>query len=102
MLIGHYTAAAAEDVLIYADKQPHFIKIGSPTFGSTGQPFHFYLPGGALARVCTKQDTYPDSREFVGFGIKPDIEIISTLNDYLNRKDPVLDKAIEYLKQKLR
>ena len=102
VLIGHYTASAAEDFLIYADKQPHFIKIGSPTFGSTGQPFHFYLPGGALARVCTKQDTYPDSREFVGFGVKPDIEIISTLNDYLNRKDPVLDKAIEYLKLKLK
>lgn len=102
LLIGHYTASAAEDFLIYADKQPHFIKIGSPTFGSTGQPFHFYLPGGALARVCTKQDTYPDNSEFVGFGIKPDIELTSTLNDYLNRKDPVLDKAIEYLKQKLR
>jgi C-terminal processing protease CtpA/Prc len=102
VLIGHYTASAAEDFLIYADKQPHFIKIGSPTFGSTGQPFHFYLPGGAFARVCTKQDTYPDNTEFVGFGIKPDIEITSTLSDYLNRKDPVLDKAIEYLKQKLR
>lgn len=101
VLIGHYTASAAEDFLIYADKQPHFIKLGSPTFGSTGQPFHFYLPGGALARVCTKQDTYPDGREFVGFGIKPDIEIIPTVSDYLNRKDPVLDKAIEYLKQKL-
>lgn len=102
VLIGHYTASAAEDFLLYADKQPHFIKLGSPTFGSTGQPFHFSLPGGAQARVCTKQDTYPDSREFVGYGIKPDIEITSTVSDYLNWKDPVLDKALEYLKQKLR
>jgi C-terminal processing protease CtpA/Prc len=70
VLIGHFTASAAEDFLIYADKQPHFIKLGSPTFGSTGQPFHFNLPGGASARVCTKQDTYPDSREFVGYGVK--------------------------------
>lgn len=102
VLIGHNTASAAEDFLVYADKQPHFTKIGRPTFGSTGQPFYFSLPGGAQARVCTKQDTYPDGREFVGFGIKPDIEIIPTVSDYMNRKDPALDKAIEYLKQQLR
>jgi C-terminal processing protease CtpA/Prc len=59
------------------------------------------LPGGALARVCTKQDTYPDGREFVGIGIKPDIEIMPTVSDYLNKKDPVLDKALDYLEQKL-
>lgn len=99
VLIGHYTASAAEDFLIYADKQPHFIKLGSPTFGSTGQPFHFTLPGGALARICTKQDTYSDGREFVGYGIRPDIEVISTVSDFLNKKDQVLGKAIEYLKQ---
>lgn len=102
LLIGHFTASAAEDFLIYADKQPHFTKIGSSTFGSTGQPFHFYLPGGGLARVCTKQDTYPDGREFVGYGIKPDIEIIPTLSDYIHRKDPVLEKAIAFLKQQVR
>jgi C-terminal processing protease CtpA/Prc len=100
ILLGHGTASAAEDFLIYADNQKHMIKIGENSYGSTGQPYSFELPGGGSARVCTKQDTYPDGREFVGYGIKPDIEIKPTLTDFLKKKDPVIDKALEYLKTK--
>lgn len=102
ILIGHNTASAAEDFLIYADNQKHMTKIGAHTFGSTGQPYLFDLPGGGSARVCTKKDVYPDGREFVGYGIKPDIAVSPTLQDYLLKKDPVLDKAVEFLEKKLK
>jgi len=102
ILIGNNTASAAEDFLIYADNQKHIVKVGERTYGSTGQPFSFDLPGGGSARVCTKKDTYPDGREFVGHGIKPDIEVKETLADFIQNKDPVLDKALEYLDNKLR
>jgi C-terminal processing protease CtpA/Prc len=102
ILIGHNTASAAEDFLIYADNQKHIIKMGENTFGSTGQPFSFDLPGGGSARVCTKKDTYPDGREFVGVGIIPTIEVKPTLSDYLNKKDVVLEKAIEFLNNKIK
>lgn len=102
ILIGHNTASAAEDFLIYADNQQHMTKIGANTFGSTGQPLMFDLPGGGSARVCTKKDVYPDGREFVGYGIKPDIAVTPTLQDYLQKKDPVLDKAVDYLEKKLK
>jgi len=100
ILIGHSTASSAEDFLIYADKQQHMIKIGEPTFGSTGNPFWFKMPGDGNARVCAKKDTYPDGREFVGYGIQPQITIKRNLEDYLENKDPVLEKAIEYLNKK--
>lgn len=100
ILIGHRTASAAEDFLIYADNQENMIKIGEHTFGSTGQPMVFELGNGSYARVCTKKDTYPDGREFVGYGIKPDIEVKATLTDYMENKDPVLEMAIEYLIEK--
>ena len=100
LLLGHKTASAAEDFLIYADNQKHMIKMGENSFGSTGQPYMFELPGGGSARVCTKKDTYPDGREFVGYGIKPDIEVIPTVKDYLENRDPVMEKAIEYLRKK--
>lgn len=100
ILIGHGTASAAEDFLIYTDNQKHMIKMGENSFGSTGQPYMFDMPGGGSARICTKRDTYPDGREFVGYGVKPDIEVKATLNDYLQKKDPALDKALEYLKTK--
>lgn len=101
LLLGHNTASAAEDFLIYADNQKHMIKMGEKSFGSTGQPFLFDLPGGGSARICTKKDAYPDGREFVGYGIKPDVEVKPTLNDYLKKKDPVVDKAVGYLKKKI-
>lgn len=100
LLIGNNTASAAEDFLIAADNQKHMIKIGEPTFGSTGQPMVFDLPGGGSARICTKKDTYPDGREFVGVGVLPDILVSKTLNDFEANNDPVLEKAIEYLNQK--
>jgi C-terminal processing protease CtpA/Prc len=97
ILIGHNTASAAEDFLIYADNQKHMVTIGENSNGSTGQPLLFDLPGGGGARVCTKRDTYPDGREFVGYGIKPHIEIKMTVEDFIRNNDPVLKKAVDYL-----
>jgi len=100
LLIGHNTASAAEDFLIFADNQKHMFKIGEPTYGSTGQPMMFELSGGSIARICTKKDTYPDGKEFVGYGIQPDIKVKKTLSDYIENKDPALEEAVKYLKQR--
>ena len=100
VLIGHNTASAAEDFLIYADGLSHFTKIGENTFGSTGQPMLFDLPGGGSARICTKKDTYPDGKEFVGYGVEPDIRVAPTVRDFIENNDPVLDRALAFLKGK--
>lgn len=100
ILIGHNTASAAEDFLIYASNQENITKVGEPTFGSTGQPLMFDLPGGGTGRVCTKKDTYANGKEFVGYGIQPDVKVERTLPDYLKGKDVVLEKAVEYLNSK--
>lgn len=64
--------------------------------------YFFSLPGGGNARVCTKKETYPDGREIVGVGIIPDIEVIPFLKDYINQNDVVLNKALEYIKEKIK
>jgi C-terminal processing protease CtpA/Prc len=97
LLTGHGTASAAEDFLIYANGQKNMIRIGERSYGSTGQPYQFGLVAGINARICTKKDTYYDGTEFVGYGVKPDMEVIPTLQDYLDKKDPALDKALQYL-----
>jgi C-terminal processing protease CtpA/Prc len=61
----------------------------------------FKLPGGGSARICTKKDTYPDGREFVGYGVKPDIEVKRTVEDYIRKRDAQLEKAIEVVKSKM-
>lgn len=99
LLIDHYTASAAEDFLILADKQKHMTKIGRHSYGSTGQPIFIELGKGFSARICTKKDTYPDGRLFVGCGVKPDIEVVPTVQDLIDGKDSALQTALEYLKK---
>jgi len=101
LLIGRHTASAAEDLLIYLDPLEHITYVGEPTCGSTGQPLLIDLPGGGRARICTKRDTYPDGRDFVGYGIEPDVLVRPTVQDVRNRRDVVLEKGIEILKEKI-
>jgi C-terminal processing protease CtpA/Prc len=69
--------------------------IGSKTAGTTGNPVTVTLPGGGVFRVCSKRDSYPDGKEFVGFGIDPDIAVEPTQLDIYEGRDPALAKAIE-------
>lgn len=99
VLIDHPTASAAEDFLIFMDGLKRGLVFGRPTYGSTGQPLMLQMPGGGSARICTKRDTYPDGREFVGYGIQPDVLIEPTIHDYLTGHDPVLAQALAHLRR---
>lgn len=98
VLIGHNTASAAEDFLICLDSAKRATLVGQRTFGSTGQPLLVELPGGGMARICAKRDTYPDGRDFVGYGIQPDHFIEPSVEAFLAGQDVVLEKGIEVLK----
>jgi len=74
--------------------------IGRKTAGSTGSPIIFNLPGGGLVLVCAKKDLFPDGKEFVGYGIQPDIEVITTIEDIKENRDAALDIAIKDLLDK--
>ncbi|MES2006395.1 MAG: S41 family peptidase [Bacteroidota bacterium] len=101
ILTSHNTYSAAEDFLIGVDNQKHIVKVGEPTGGSSGKPYTFGLPGGGYARVCIKKDAYPDGREFVGYGIQPDIRVTPTVKDYLESRDVVLEAALKYFETKI-
>jgi hypothetical protein len=60
------------------------------------------LPGGGNARICSKRDTYPDGREFVGIGIQPDKVVRPTLADLRAGRDTVLEAALKELKLSLK
>jgi C-terminal processing protease CtpA/Prc len=95
VLIGPRTYSAAEDFAVAFDVAERGPMIGEATGGSTGQPLMFALPGGGQARVCSKRDTYPDGREFVGVGVRPDRVVTTTVADLRAGRDPVLDAAVE-------
>ncbi|MBI5729830.1 MAG: hypothetical protein HY963_01715 [Ignavibacteriales bacterium] len=97
VLISNATFSAAEDFCVAFDYMKRGKMIGEQTAGSTGQPYSFSLPGGLTARVCSKRDSYPDGKEFVGIGINPDITVYPTVDDIRLEKDVILLKAIDYL-----
>lgn len=99
VLLSPRTFSAAEDFAIAFDVLKRGKMMGEPTGGSTGQPLAFRMPGGGSARVCTKRDRYPDGREFVGVGIKPDIPVAQTLADFRAGRDTVLETAADELRK---
>jgi C-terminal processing protease CtpA/Prc len=98
VLTSAATFSAAEDFLVAWKDSGRGPIIGSASGGSTGQPLTFKLPGGGSARVCTKRDTFPDGREWVGVGIQPDIAVRLEAADVIAGRDAVLERALAYLK----
>lgn len=94
VLISPRTYSAAEDFVMAFDAMNRGLLVGEPTGGCTGQPLLFPLPGGGWVRVCSRRDTYPDGREFVGIGIQPDCLVHPTIDDFLSERDPVLEAAL--------
>lgn len=98
ILTGGGTYSSAEDFIIPLHFSKRVILVGEKTAGSSGNPLRVQLPGGGNFRVVTVKMTYPDGKEYIGVGINPDVEICPTQVDVIIGNDPVLDKAIEVLK----
>ncbi|MGF6416870.1 carboxyl-terminal processing protease [Stenotrophomonas sp. AN71] len=94
VLTSARTYSAAEDFVVAFDAMHRGRIVGEPTGGSTGSPMMFNLPGGVVALICTKRDTYPDGKEFVGVGIMPQVEVHPTVADYRGGRDTVLEAAV--------
>ncbi len=97
VLASAQTFSAAEDFLYLFKKLNIGFVIGETTAGSSGQPAFFSLPGGGTLRFCVKRDL--SEINWIGKGIEPDISIKPTLNDIQEKNDPVLNKAIDVIKQ---
>ncbi|QMW03104.1 S41 family peptidase [Spirosoma foliorum] len=97
VLTSGQTFSAAEDFAVVFDAMKRGTIIGEPTGGSTGQPLAFSLPGGVMARVCTKRDMYPDGTEWNGKGIQPAILVKPSAADWQAGRDTVLEAALNHL-----
>jgi C-terminal processing protease CtpA/Prc len=97
MLIDARTFSAAEDTAAVFRLMRRGLIVGTPSGGSTGQPWVLGLPGGGRARICVKRDSYPDGSTFVGTGIIPDIEVPLTVRDVRAGRDAALEHAAHAL-----
>jgi C-terminal processing protease CtpA/Prc len=101
ILTSSATYSAAEDFSSAFETMQRGIIVGEATGGSTGQPLFLRLPGGGVARICTKADTYPDGRQWVGKGIQPTLEAAPTVADVQKGRDTVLETAVAALKKQI-
>jgi carboxyl-terminal processing protease len=99
VLTSGRTFSAAEDFSVVFDAMKRGTIVGEPTGGSTGQPLMFSLPGGVMARVCTKRDMYPDGTEWNAKGIQPNVFVRPTILDFQAGKDTVLDAALALVRK---
>jgi C-terminal processing protease CtpA/Prc len=99
VLISGATYSAGEDFMVAFGSMKRGLIVGEPTGGSTGQPLMVSLPGGGGARICTKADTYPDGRVWVGKGVEPDLRVAPTVADLRKGKDTVLEAALAALRK---
>ena len=100
VLTGAATFSAAEDFAVAFDGMQRGTLVGEATAGSTGQPLFIKLPGGGAARICTKQDSYPDGRPFVGVGVQPQHIVRPTVDGVRAGRDEVLEAALAQLPSK--
>jgi C-terminal processing protease CtpA/Prc len=98
VLVSGRTYSAAEDFLVAYVSSGRGKLVGETSGGSTGNPLLFKLPGGGMAFICAKDDSFGDGRIFEGVGIAPDVTVKPTIADIRQGRDPVLEKAIAIIK----
>lgn len=104
VLVNQGTFSAAEDFCSVFIGMKRGKLIGTMTGGSTGNGVHVGLiPGHTDANICSKHDIMPDGTEFVGIGIRPDIEVKETYKSYFKGdEDAATKEALQYLRSKVK
>ena len=98
ILVDGGVVSAKEDFLLPFKDNGRTLIIGEPTMGSTGQPFFYNLNADIQVAVGTKRAYFPDGSTFENVGIRPDIEVVPTIEDIRKGRDAVLQKALELVR----
>lgn len=100
VLVNQGTFSAAEDFCSVFIGMKRGKLMGTMTGGSTGNGVRVELiPGHSYANICSKHDVMPDGTEFVGIGIRPDVEVKETYQSYFRgQEDAAIKEALQYLR----
>ncbi|HAA55390.1 MAG TPA: peptidase S41, partial [Myxococcales bacterium] len=98
-LIGPRSVSSAEHVSTMLKQINRVTFVGRTTAGTNGNITGLVLPGLFTFTFTGMEILYRDRKPFHGIGIVPDIEVSPTPQDLAQGKDPVLQKAIEFLKK---
>jgi C-terminal processing protease CtpA/Prc len=74
--------------------------VGEPTIGAIETTNSFYLPDGSRIFIEIASFRLPNGDDIGISGVQPDVTVAAGWDDILPNADPVLDKAVELLKEK--
>ena len=97
VLVNGGSASASEIVAGAMQDVERAIIIGEQTFGKGSVQLPHSLSDGSELRVTIAEWLTPDGRQIHGEGIKPDIVIEMSVEDFEGGLDPQLDEAIKIL-----
>lgn len=97
ILINQGSASASEILAGALQDAGRATLIGTHSFGKGSVQELVEIGGGAL-KVTVARWLTPSGRSISDGGLKPDIEVERTLEDYDAGEDPQMDRAVEFLK----
>jgi len=101
ILVGQNTTGFPEILAASLQMHKRATVIGETTPGAVESSSAYYLPDGSQAIIATTSFVLPNGGEVGTTGVVPDISLQQGWDEVLPTKDPVLDRAIEFLdKQK--
>ncbi len=101
ILVNGGTASAAEIMSGALHDSGRAVLVGEKTFGKGVVQEVVDLPGGNQLKVTVAKWYTPNGTNISQEGIKPDIEVKNTVDDFNAGRDPQMDKALATLKSKL-
>jgi len=101
ILMNDATFSAAEEFVLVLAKEPHVQIVGNHSGGYFSDAFTYRLPNGLVASLSHEQYLDLDHQLLEDIGIQPHIHIRNSIEDLAAKRDPVLEKAIEVLQEKL-
>ena len=102
MLINEYTQSQAEHTGLFFEAANDTKFIGSPTAGANGDVTMFKIPGNMALMFSGHDVRHVDGRQLQKVGLKPHVPVKPTIKGIKSGKDEVLEKAIEYVKSKIK
>ena len=98
LLINDVTGSAADLFTCDIRSVPGLVTIGATTHGNlSGVAAYAVLPCGAVVRISNGYVSDPKEQPIEVNGNAPDIPVGTTVSDFLNGRDPVLDMAVAVL-----
>jgi C-terminal processing protease CtpA/Prc len=98
LLVNDITGSAADLFTLEVRSSGHVTVIGSTTHGNlSGTATYAVLPCGLVVRISNAFIADAKGHPVEVNGNRPDIAVEPSVQDYLAKRDPVLDRAVEVL-----